>query len=322
MEEELDKTVSVYSKRVKNNYKLLICRKKGHNVIDLNDFKKNEITFGRSKTNDICIDENIVSGHHGKFILEDGLKIVDNNSTNGLIINGEQKSEAMLSNGDAIKIDNPDVTLEQAVMIFVILGDIPNKCPNCDEKIIKEEKEETKESKKEKKKCKYCGELLDEDVRYCTKCGEDLERLVNTPQRNKSSKKGLIIGIVSSVLVIVIGIIVLIIALKGKDDYDNLPVKVDYSMTSYYGSISEILDELGLDFDLVTAGSNCYTGTYSATFETKKYGILHTEFRYCAANKTTMFRVYNSEQDQKLRNPKAGELPQFDSYGEKIGNNI
>lgn len=108
---------------------------------------------------------------------------------------------------------------------------------------------------------------------------------------------------------------------KEEERYNNLPIKVDISMTSYYGSIDYILYELGLDFDLVTMGANCYTGVQKNEFETEKYGLLHTEFRYCKSNKTTVFRVYNSTNDQELREPKEGELPKFDEYGEKIKGN-
>lgn len=105
---------------------------------------------------------------------------------------------------------------------------------------------------------------------------------------------------------------------REEERYNNLPIKVDISMTSYYGSIDYILYELDLDFDLVTMGANCYTGVQKNEFETEKYGLLHTEFRYCKSNRTTVFRVYNSTNDQELREPKEGELAQFDEYGNKI----
>ena len=99
---------------------------------------------------------------------------------------------------------------------------------------------------------------------------------------------------------------------------DNKAIKVDISMTSYYGNIDYILDELGLDFDLVTMGANCYTGVQKNEFKTEKYGILHTEFRYCKSNSTQVFRVYNTEEDQPLREPRYGELPSFDRYGKVV----
>lgn len=132
--------------------------------------------------------------------------------------------------------------------------------------------------------------------------------------------------IIIIVLIIIIGGIITgitihnnkIKAQKELEYYNSLPIKVDISMTSYYGSISYILYELDLDFDLVTMGANCYTGVQRNEFKTEKYGVLYTEFRYCKINSTTVFRVYNDEKDQPLRDPKTGELSEFDKYGEKV----
>ena len=124
-------------------------------------------------------------------------------------------------------------------------------------------------------------------------------------------------SIVVVVIALVIGLIIATSIFNGVQN-SRKAIKVDISMTSYYGYIDDILDELGLDFDLVTAGANCYTGVQKSQFKTEKFGILHTEFRYCKSNKTLVFRVYNDENDQPLRDPKPGELATFDKYGEKI----
>lgn len=124
-------------------------------------------------------------------------------------------------------------------------------------------------------------------------------------------------SIVVVVIALFIGLIVATSIFNGVQN-SKKAIKVDISMTSYYGYIDDILDELGLDFDLVTAGANCYTGVQKSQFKTEKFGILHTEFRYCKSNKTLVFRVYNDENDQPLRDPKPGELATFDKYGEKI----
>lgn len=98
-------------------------------------------------------------------------------------------------------------------------------------------------------------------------------------------------------------------------DLENRPPKVEISMTSYSGNIEYILYDLGLDFDLVTMGANCYTGVQKNEFKTEKYGILHTEFRYCASSGSQVLRVYNDEKDQKLREPREGELYEYDYLG-------
>lgn len=89
-------------------------------------------------------------------------------------------------------------------------------------------------------------------------------------------------------------------------------------MTSNRGTVSFILYELGLNPALVTMGANCYTGVQKNEFKTEKYGILHTEFRYCKSSSSIAFRVYNDEDEQPLREPKDGELLKFDKYGNPI----
>lgn len=171
-------------------------------------------------------------------------------------------------------------------------------------------------------KCKKCGCEIDEGREYCAKC--DKRR-----NRNFFKNKKFLIIIALVVLVIIASIIIVTTNNKiererkaaEQEKYNKLPVKVDISMTSYYGTIEYILYELDLDFDLVTMGANCYSGVQRNEFKTKKYGILHTEFRYCKSNRTMVFRVYNDTKDQKLREPKSGELAQFDEDGEKIKGN-
>lgn len=164
-------------------------------------------------------------------------------------------------------------------------------------------------------KCKKCGCEIEDGMEYCSKCSE------NNSNNNIFKNK---------ILWIIIGIVLIAVIIIHNDEvknqkvtaeqerYNNLPIKVDISMTSYYGTIEYILYELDLDFDLVTAGANCYTGVQRNEFKTEKYGTLYTEFRYCKSNKTTVFRVYNDTKDQELRDPKPGELTQFDEYGEKL----
>ncbi len=161
-------------------------------------------------------------------------------------------------------------------------------------------------------KCKKCGCEIPKGKDLCDKCEKkDIKRIL------KNKKILFIIGIV---LIAIISVTVVIVH-NNKVKHDNLPIKVDIQMTSYFGSIGEILNALDLDFDLVTMGANCFTGVQRNQFNTKKYGILYTEFRYCKSNYTTVFRVYNNSKDQELRDPKPGELPQFDKYGSKITNN-
>ena len=65
-----------------------------------------KITFGRSGDNDIVFDNDSVSRHHG-YLLVDGKKvsIVDDNSLNGIFVNGMRITDkALLSPGDKVVV--------------------------------------------------------------------------------------------------------------------------------------------------------------------------------------------------------------------------
>jgi len=171
-------------------------------------------------------------------------------------------------------------------------------------------------------KCEKCGKENPKEVKICQNCGYKKKLLFK-------NKKVLIIIIIALVVIVggtIIGVIIHSNKIKAQKEaeqkeqeyYNSLPVKVDISMTSYYGTIEHILNEFDLDFNLVTMGANCFTGVQRNEFKTEKYGILHTEFIYCKSNRTSVFRVYNDEKEQPLRDPKEGELVKFNKYGARV----
>ena len=92
--------------------------------IVLNKFKKQRILIGRSTNNDIVLNSLLVSPYHGFFELVDNkVRIVDNNSVNGLFVNNTKVIETYLQDGDAIKIDNPANPLAIGVIMIVTLGE-------------------------------------------------------------------------------------------------------------------------------------------------------------------------------------------------------
>lgn len=88
-------------------------------IYDLKDFKKEKITFGRLNDNDIVLDSNLVSGHHGYFLVkEDKCIIYDDDSTNKIFINQTEIKNKELIEGEIIRIDNPDEPLNKGVLMF------------------------------------------------------------------------------------------------------------------------------------------------------------------------------------------------------------
>jgi len=64
-----------------------------------------EMTVGRAATNDICVSQDSVSRTHASLLVEEqGVKIRDNESTNGTYVNDHKVHEALLRDGDLIKI--------------------------------------------------------------------------------------------------------------------------------------------------------------------------------------------------------------------------
>jgi pSer/pThr/pTyr-binding forkhead associated (FHA) protein len=63
------------------------------------------VTIGRHPENDIVIDNRLVSAHHAKiFQTQNGLQLVDLNSTNGTYVNNDQVAEYQLAHQDWISI--------------------------------------------------------------------------------------------------------------------------------------------------------------------------------------------------------------------------
>lgn len=64
-----------------------------------------EMTIGRATVNDICVSQDSVSRTHATITADDtGVKIRDNESTNGTYVNDHKIHEAYLKDGDLIKV--------------------------------------------------------------------------------------------------------------------------------------------------------------------------------------------------------------------------
>lgn len=96
--------------------------------ICLQDFGKPIVTFGRSSSNDVVFSSLLVSSNHGYFEITDyGVKVCDNNSTNGIYVNNNKVGSVILKDGDSVKIDNPVEPLKRGIiMIFTMGGDVGN----------------------------------------------------------------------------------------------------------------------------------------------------------------------------------------------------
>ncbi len=73
-----------------------------------------DYSIGRTSENNIILDDITVSRNHAFLsISEKIIKIIDNNSTNGIYINNEIKSEYELKSGDKIQIGKYSLLLTE-----------------------------------------------------------------------------------------------------------------------------------------------------------------------------------------------------------------
>lgn len=92
--------------------------------VNLKKFGKTRVTFGRSDDNDIVLNSSLVSRHHGWFDIS-GSRIVvhDEQSTNGILINGTRKLTSEFLQGDMLRIDKVGQTKPDGVLMIAGASD-------------------------------------------------------------------------------------------------------------------------------------------------------------------------------------------------------
>ena len=112
-------------------------------IVDLKNYETNTIRFGRAEDdNDLVIESSLVSRLHGYFKIKNNkLYVNDAKSTNGIFLNGVLlKEETLLSDGDALRIDNPANPRKKGVLIIYSKSHAKTKWETykiTDEEIIK-----------------------------------------------------------------------------------------------------------------------------------------------------------------------------------------
>lgn len=87
--------------------------------INLATFKKDVVTFGRGADNDIVLLSGLVSRNHGYFrIGQNSCSVHDNNSTNGLNVDGNLVDTCQLFDGVQVRIDDYQNPSKKGVLIL------------------------------------------------------------------------------------------------------------------------------------------------------------------------------------------------------------
>lgn len=104
------------------------------NTVNLSEYSKNFIYFGRDSKNDIILTSRLVSAEHGRFVyknnvwvMEDKAAYKDSGSTNGLIYNNAAITSRVISDGDFIRIDDGVETVSEGVLFVFSSADSDNK---------------------------------------------------------------------------------------------------------------------------------------------------------------------------------------------------
>lgn len=115
-----DDYVEIKKELIKSNYVVSLVNNDKVYKVNLDTFNKDIITFGSSPFNDIVIDSSIVSNTHGYFKLEEGnLSIYDNDSLNGILIDGKKVKESKLDIDSIIRIDNDNNNLPNGIILII-----------------------------------------------------------------------------------------------------------------------------------------------------------------------------------------------------------
>lgn len=103
-------------------------------TINLSEYNKNFVYFGRDPKNDIVLSSHLVSGEHGRFVykndswaMEDKAAYKDKGSTNGLICNNSSIISRQISDGDFIRIDDGVEAVSEGVLFVFSSADSDNK---------------------------------------------------------------------------------------------------------------------------------------------------------------------------------------------------
>jgi len=107
-------------------------------TVDLGNYGKSVVTFGRDPKNDIVLSSRLVSTDHGRFVFRDGVWSMEDKaaylrvgSTNGLIFNNASIISRVISDGDFIRIDDGVEAVREGVLFVFSAAGSDNQWRSC-----------------------------------------------------------------------------------------------------------------------------------------------------------------------------------------------
>lgn len=112
-----------YSAKEGESYFLTIFQEDGFHTINLSQFKKSMITFGKDPKNDITISATFLDYQQGYFTLtEHGVLVVNTSSTVPMLGNNKPLNDLYLSEGSFVRIANSNSKTEQSILLLMSIG--------------------------------------------------------------------------------------------------------------------------------------------------------------------------------------------------------
>ena len=173
-----------------------IITKNGTNEVDLDNFNKEVVSFGRTSECDICLNEEYISRLHGCFYKENGAWFFkDLNSTYGIFFNGVKVDSGALNSNDMLVISGNN---QQDIIQMVYIG-------NAMQPAINNAQGNTTNF------CSSCGQRLEGNSLFCPYCGSKIEaespvsNVMQAPAKKtkKQKQKGGKLGVVTFILGVV-----------------------------------------------------------------------------------------------------------------------
>ena len=97
-------------------------------MVNLAQYRKDQVTFGRAEDNDIVLASRLVSRNHGRFVRQNGRwYIEDLGSTNGLLYNHANIRKKELGDGEFVRVDDGVETVANGVLFVFSAGTSANK---------------------------------------------------------------------------------------------------------------------------------------------------------------------------------------------------
>lgn len=97
-------------------------------MLQLEQYQKAQITFGRAEDNDIVLSSKLISRYHGRFTLQNGRwYIEDLGSTNGILFNQANIRRKELGDGEFVRVDDGVETVANGVLFVFSAGNSANK---------------------------------------------------------------------------------------------------------------------------------------------------------------------------------------------------